>query len=218
MLVFSEHDLIRDPPFSKLDLISCRNLLIYMNTDLQKKLIALFHYALMPGGMLFLGTSETIGEFGGLFAVLDRKSKAYQRKEDFQGAKRAALGRFMSHVSHQPMTTVKDSALQLATMAAGKAPAPQKLSLREMTEQALLQQVTPTGALVNGHGDILYLHGRTGMFLEPAPGDAGINNILKMAREGLRRDLTTVLYKAASTKERTRAFNLRVKTDRKSVV
>ena len=213
MLVFSEHDLIRDPPFSKLDLISCRNLLIYMNTDLQKKLIALFHYALMPGGMLFLGTSETIGEFGGLFAVLDRKSKAYQRKEDFQGAKRAALGRFMSHVSHQPMTTVKDSALQLATMAAGKAPAPQKLSLREMTEQALLQQVTPTGALVNGHGDILYLHGRTGMFLEPAPGDAGINNILKMAREGLRRDLTTVLYKAASTKERTRAFNLRVKTN-----
>ena len=213
MLVFSEHDLIRDPPFSKLDLISCRNLLIYMNTDLQKKLIALFHYALMPGGMLFLGTSETIGEFGGLFAVLDRKSKAYQRKEDFQGAKRAALGRFMSHVSHQPMPTVKDTALQLATMAAGKAPAPQKLSLREMTEQALLQQVTPTGALVNGHGDILYLHGRTGMFLEPAPGDAGINNILKMAREGLRRDLTTVLHKAASTKERTRAFNLRVKTN-----
>ena len=213
MLVFSEHDLIKDPPFSKLDLISCRNLLIYMNTDLQKKLIALFHYALMPGGMLFLGTSETVGEFGGLFAVLDRKSKAYQRKEDFQGAKRAALGRFMSHLSDQPTAMAKDAALNMTTMTAGKSPPPLKLSLREMTEQALLQQVTPTGALVNAHGDILYLHGRTGMFLEPAPGDAGINNILKMSREGLRRDLTTALHKAVSTKERIRTMGLRVKTN-----
>jgi len=85
--------------------------------------------------------------------------------------------------------------------------------LRELTEQALLQQVTPTGALVNGQGDILYLHGRTGMFLEPAPGDAGINNILKMAREGLRRDLTTALHKTVTTKERVRALGLRVKTN-----
>jgi len=85
--------------------------------------------------------------------------------------------------------------------------------LRELTEQALLQQITPTGALVNGQGDILYLHGRTGMFLEPAPGDAGINNILKMAREGLRRDLTTALHKAAGTKERVRILGLRVKTN-----
>jgi len=207
MLVFSEHDLIKDPPFSKLDLISCRNLLIYMNTDLQKKLIALFHYALKPGGMLFLGTSETVGEFGGLFSVLDRKSKAYQRQEDFQGAKRAALGRFLSHM---PRVTARDSAQPLI---AGAGTQRVKLSLRELTEQALLQQVTPTGALVNGHGDILYLHGRTGMFLEPAPGDAGISNILKMAREGLRRDLTTALHKAANTRERVRALGLRVKTN-----
>jgi two-component system, chemotaxis family, CheB/CheR fusion protein len=216
MVVFSEHDLIRDPPFSKLDLISCRNLLIYLDTELQKKLVTLFNYALLPGGMLFLGTSETVGEFGDLFAVLDRKAKAYQRKEDFQGAKRAALGRFMSHMSHpshQNPATANDTASNPSTMTTAKAPAPLKLSLREMTEQALLQQVTPTGALVNGQGDILYLHGRTGMFLEPAPGDVGINNILKMAREGLRRDLTTALYKAASTKERARAAGLRVKTN-----
>ena len=207
MLVFSEHDLIKDPPFSKLDLVSCRNLLIYMRTDLQKKLIALFHYALMPGGMLFLGTSESVGEFGDLFAVLDRKSKAYQRKEDVQGAKRAALGRFLSHL---PPLAGRDIALPLT---AGKVANVSKLSLRELTEQALLQQVTPTGALVNGQGDILYLHGRTGMFLEPAPGDAGINNILKMAREGLRRDLTTALHKTVNTKERVRALGLRVKTN-----
>ena len=207
MLVFSEHDLVKDPPFSKLDLVSCRNLLIYMRTDLQKKLIALFHYALMPGGMLFLGTSESVGEFGDLFAVLDRKSKAYQRKEGVQGAKRAALGRFLSHL---PPLTGRDIALPLL---AGKVGSVSKLSLRELTEQALLQQVTPTGALVNGQGDILYLHGRTGMFLEPAPGDAGINNILKMAREGLRRDLTTALHKTVATKERVRALSLRVKTN-----
>lgn len=207
MLVFSEHDVIKDPPFSKLDLISCRNLMIYMSTNLQKKLIALFHYALMPGGMLFLGTSETVGEFGELFAVLDRKSKAYQRKEDFQGEKRAALGRFLSH---RPTVTAREVAQPLT---AGQAVPAAKLSLRQLTEQTLLQQVTPTGALVNGQGDILYLHGRTGMFLEPAPGDAGINNILKMAREGLRRDLTTALHKAANSKERVHAQGLRVKTN-----
>ena len=95
MLVFSEQDVIKDPPFSKLDLISCRNLLIYMGGELQKKLIPLFHYALNPGGFLFLGTSETVGEFADLFAALDRKSKLYQRKEDGSGAHRPAMGKFL---------------------------------------------------------------------------------------------------------------------------
>lgn len=94
MLVFSEHDLVKDPPFSKLGLVSCRNLLIYMGPELQKKVMALFHYALVPNGMLFLGSSETVGEVADMFVVVDRKSKTYQRKEDFQGAQRAALGRF----------------------------------------------------------------------------------------------------------------------------
>ena len=92
MVVFSEQNVIKDPPFSKLDLISCRNLLIYMGGDLQKKLIPLFHYALNPGGFLFLGTSETVGEFGDLFATLDRKLKLYQRKEDHCSAQRAGPG------------------------------------------------------------------------------------------------------------------------------
>jgi len=216
MLVFSEQDVIKDPPFSKLDLISCRNLLIYMGGDLQKKLLPLFHYALNPGGFLFLGTSETVGESGNLFSALDRKLKLYQRKEDFRSAypdtlkgtsghkQRAAPGRYL------PPTTAIDAALPRA---AGKTAGPGKLSLRELTEQALLQQVAPAGALVNGQGDILYLHGRTGMYLEPAPGEAGINNILKMAREGLRRDLTVALHTAAGTKEIVRHPGLRVKTD-----
>ena len=90
-VIFSEQDVIKDPPFSKLDLISCRNLLIYMGGGLQKKLIPLFHYALNPGGMLFLGTSETVGEFVDLFTTLDRKAKLYQRKEEVAGAHRTGL-------------------------------------------------------------------------------------------------------------------------------
>ncbi len=204
MLVFSEQDVIKDPPFSKLDLISCRNLLIYMGAELQKKLIPLFHYALKPGGMLFLGTSEGVGEFVELFAVLDRKSKLYQRKENIHGMDRAAPGRFL------PPMTALDAVLPRGVK---KTAFPVKLPMRELTEQALLQQLAPTSVLVNGEGDILYLHGRTGMYLEPAPGEAGISNILTMAREGLRHDLTMALHKAAGAKEIVRCPGLRVQTN-----
>ncbi len=204
MVVFSEQDVIRDPPFSKLDLISCRNLLIYMSGELQKKLIPLFHYALGPGGFLFLGTSESVGEFSDLFAVKDVTAKVFKRKQDVHSAGRTALGRFLPS-----LVTREETALQVAE----KRGVPGKLSLRELTERALLQQVAPTGALVNNRGDILYLHGRTGMYLEPAPGESGINNVLKMAREGLRHELTTVLQKAVKTNEIMRSPGLRVKTN-----
>ncbi len=203
LLVFSEQNVIKDPPFSKLDLIACRNLLIYLDTDLQKKLIPLFHYALKPGGWLFLGTSESVGEFGELFGVLDRKAKIYQRKEDPTGLQRVALGRFLPPLTAAlPISGDKPA----AALREGK-------SLRETTEQALLVQVIAAGVLVNAQGDILYLHGRTGMFLEPAPGEAGINNILKMAREGLRRELTATLHKAAGIKDTVSSPGLRVKTN-----
>ena len=204
LLIFSEQNVIKDPPFSKLDLISCRNLLIYMGGSLQKQIIPLFHYALNPGRFLFLGTSETVGEFGDLFATLDRKLRLYQSKEDIHGARRAALGQFL------PPLTAIDMALPRA---AGKMAFPGKLPLRELTEQALLRQIAPAGALVNERGDILYLHGRTGMYLEPAPGEPGVNNILKMAREGLRRDLNAALHKVVGTKEIVRCPGLRVRTN-----
>ena len=92
MMIFSGQDVIKDPPFSKLDLICCRNLMIYMGVDLQKKLIPLFHYALNPDGFLFLGTSETVGEFNDLFTPLDRKAKVYQRKDYFDGFNRPVPG------------------------------------------------------------------------------------------------------------------------------
>ena len=206
MLVFSEHDVIKDPPFSKLDLISCRNLLIYFETSLQKKIITLFHYALQPRGMLFLGTSETLGELSHLYTVVDRKNKAYQRSDDFQGAQRIALDRFLP--PFMPTLKPADPPVQ-----SGKISQPVKPSLRALTEQSLLQQLVTVAALINGQGDILYLHGRAGMFLEPSPGDAGVNNILKMAREGLRRELATALRKAAASKERIQCLGLRVKTN-----
>jgi two-component system CheB/CheR fusion protein len=209
MLVFSEHNLIKDPPFSKLDLISCRNLLIYMSAELQKRVITLFHYALNPSGIMFLGTSETVGELASLFVPLDRKAKMYQRKEDFQGAKRAALNRFLpptiTQYSEPLPSTLKTMDSKLPNLA--------KLSLRELTEKTLLDCLGPACALVNSQGDILYLHGRTGMYLEPAPGEAGINNILKMAREGLKRILTTSLHKATSSKNPLHIHNIRVKTN-----
>jgi two-component system CheB/CheR fusion protein len=208
LLVFSEHDVIKDPPFSKLDLISCRNLLIYMGAALQKKLIPLFHYALKPEGTLFLGTSEGVGEFDALFTPLDRKTKLYRRKDDLHDQQRLSLGRVL------PTLTAIDAAVELpAERGAAKAAATVNKSLRETTEQALLAHVIAAGALVNAHGDIHYLHGRTGMFLEPSPGEAGINNILKMAREGLRRELTTSLRKAVGIRDTVSCPGLHVKTN-----
>jgi len=198
-VIFSEQDVGKDPPFSKLDLISCRNLLIYMGGGLQKRLVPLFHYALNPGGMLFLGTSETVGEFVDLFAALDRKAKLYQRREEAAGAHRTGF---------LPLPP-EDGPVKGPS---GKAPAESKVPVRELTERALLHQYAPPGAVVNQCGDILYLHGRTGKYLEPAPGEAGMN-ILKMAREGLRPDLTTALHKAVALRAPVRHPGLRIKTN-----
>jgi two-component system CheB/CheR fusion protein len=204
MLVFSEQDVIKDPPFSRLDLIVCRNLLIYMGAELQAKLISVFHYALKPSGFMFLGTSEGLGEFNDLFAVVDRKSKLYRHKEDFQGIQRTTKARFF-----QTMSAI-DAALPRHP---GKQAFPVKLPLREWMEQSLLMEIAPAAALVNSQGDILYLHGRAGMYLEPAQGEAGINNILKMAREGLLPALAVALHKASTTEETVCRRGLNVKTN-----
>lgn len=200
MIVFSEQDIIKDPPFSKLDLLSCRNLLIYMDRELQKKLIPLFSYALNSGGFLFLGPSETVGEFENFFETMDRKSKLYRKKDVIGG--RLPVGTFVS-------SRLEDRKIQRSP---GKAPVESKLQLRELIEQAMLQYYAPVSVLVNQKGDILYLHGRTGMYLEPAPGEAGMS-VLRMAREGLRQELPTALHKAVTRKEPVFHSGLRVKTN-----
>ena len=202
LLIFSEQDLVKDPPFSKLDLISCRNLMIYLNSDLQKKIIGLFHYALNPDGMLLLGTSETVGESGDLFSVLDRKAKLYQRKEDFHAIWRTGMSRFIPLVKEATSIPHPD-----------RPASPTKRSLRELTEQAILSQAIPAGALINGRGDILYLHGCMGRYLELAAGESGVNNILKMVREGLRCELTRALHQSSDSKTAVSRTGLRIKTD-----
>jgi len=203
MLVFSEQNMIKDPPFSKLDLISCRNLMIYLGGDLQKKIIPMFHYALNPEGFLFLGTSETMGEFSYLFTAVERNLKLYQRKDRVHNLQPTVLSRFLP-----PMTAV-GVALLSPTADTGY---PVKLPLRQLTEQALLQDA-PAAVLVDKQGNILYLHGRTGMYLELNPGEACVSNILKMAREGLRQDLTTALHKVVIGKEIVHCPGLQVKTN-----
>lgn len=203
MLIFSEHDLIQAPPFSRLDLISCRNLLIYMSGTLQKKLMPLFHYALNPGGLLFLGSSESVGEFGQLFAPLDRKWKLYLRQEEPSGAGYADLGQIM------PAATTARARPRPSTTAASET----NPSLRTLTEQTLLDEYAPAAVLVNAQGDILYIHGRTGYYLEPVSGEVGVNNILAMAREGLRRPLASALHQAAAKHAPVFRPDLRVKTN-----
>jgi two-component system CheB/CheR fusion protein len=204
MVVFSEQDVIKDPPFSRLDLLCCRNLLIYFGTELQKKLMPLFHFALNPGGRLFLGTSEGVGDFDDLFAVQDRAAKIYQRKDASYDLQRLALG------STLPPVTAIQAALPRSI---GKLGNPMKMPLRELTEQALLQHIGLVSVLVNASGDILYQHGRTGMYLEPAPGEAGVNNVVKMAREGLRPDLVTALHHAKEAHTVVRRSGVRVRTN-----
>ncbi len=202
MLIFSEHDLIKNPPFSKLDLISCRNLLIYMGAELQKKLMPLFHYALNPGGILVLGSSESVGDFVNLFAPIERKSRIYQRQAHDFGPHRLGIpGLF-----ERPLGT------EIARRPGNGALGENKLPLQQIAERTLLEHYSPVGALVNERGDILYLLGRTGRYLEPTPGEASMN-IFRMAREGLRGDLTIALHRAVSLGTTNRHPGLRVKND-----
>jgi two-component system CheB/CheR fusion protein len=203
LLVFSEQNVIRDPPFSKLDLISCRNLMIYLGAGLQARLIELFHYALKPGGTLLLGTSETVGDAGDLFCTLDRSAKLYRQLEEGRGARHLAERQFGG-----PLARPGEPPLPRA--AAVTAVTPAKPSLRQITEQALLRQDGVAAVLVRSRGDILYIHGRSGRYLEPAPGEAGVSNLLKMAREGLRHDLAAALQRAVSSQQTQRVPGLQV--------
>jgi two-component system CheB/CheR fusion protein len=150
LLIFSEQDVLKDPPFSSLSLISCRNLLIYLNGDLQKRLMSLFHYALKPNGILFLGNSETVGDQPNLFETLDRKAKIYVRKAELNGSPRPRFGEIATPVDR------RISNLPLVELSGGA-----MLSMRQLAEQALLQHLTKSAILINGRGEILYFHGRT---------------------------------------------------------
>ncbi|MEI6790444.1 MAG: CheR family methyltransferase [Myxococcaceae bacterium] len=200
LVIFSLHDINRDPPFSKVDLISCRNLLIYFTPELQKKLLPIFHYALNPDSILFLGMSESIGGYDDLFSIVDHKAKIYLSAHSSEKTYKHQL--LAQHEWLDSKMNHLDKTLEIK----------QKTSLRELTEQTLLREFFPATVLVNNQGDVLYLRGSTGKFLEPAQGDTGVSNIFMMAREGLRYSLEMTLNKAVKTKETSSLKKLHIQT------
>jgi len=181
MVVFAPQNLIMDPPFTKLDLLCCRNLLIYFTHELQKKLFPLFHYSLNPGGVLFLGSAESVGTFTRLFATVAAKERIFSR---------SSPARVDSAVAF-PAVSTPGRADHPEAPAAARRPVP---SLQALTDQLLLTRFSPPAVLVNAEGDILYINGRTGNYLEPAAGQANWN-VLAMVRQELRGELTSALQK-----------------------
>ncbi len=172
MAVFATQNVIMDPPFTKLDILSCRNLLIYLTPELQKTLIPLFHYSLKPGGILFLGNAESVSGFADLFVALAPKDRVYKRLETNV---RLPVVEFPTKV-----WPAKAQAADDAERAASPA-----VNFQAQADTLLLRHFSPPAVMVNREGDILYVNGRTGKYLEPAAGKANWN-IYAMAREGLR--------------------------------
>lgn len=183
MVIFAQHSMIIDPPFTKLDILSCRNLLIYLTTEMQKKLMPLFHYSLNPCGFLFLGSTETVGGFTDLFKPLNRKSRLFQRLQPLLLKDFVELP--SSFASAQSASVRPSRAFQ---------------NIQSQADQLILQCYSPPTVLVNGFGDILYITGRTGKYLEPAPGKVNWN-IFAMAREGLQYELSNAFEKAFRQQE-----------------
>ena len=200
-VVFALHNLLSDPPFTKLDLISCRNLLIYLDATLQKRLVPMFHYALRPAGLLFLGTSETINGFDVLFATVDKRWKLFRRKE--ATGTMPFLGNFSL-----PAATSKLAGRLLETQVAPEPVARQEI----LIDKLLVARYAPPTVVINGRGDIVHIHGRTGAYLEPAPGQARLN-LLAMAREGLRLPLSGAIRQAAAQQDEIVLERLQVKTN-----
>jgi two-component system CheB/CheR fusion protein len=186
MLVFAPQNLIKDPPFSKLDIVSCRNLLIYLDTVLQNKILPLFHYTLNPNGIMFLGSSESIGEFSNLFEPIDVKWKIFK-------CKGSALGKIID----RPVLPFYDNKYTKGTK--GKT-LQQESDFRYIAEKAILDDYAPPCVLINTKHEILYFHGQTDKYLSFPTGEPSFN-LLKMVREELRYKLNTALHDVAKQKK-----------------
>jgi chemotaxis methyl-accepting protein methylase len=180
-VVFAPQNIVMDPPFTKVDILSCRNLLIYLAGDLQKRLIPLFHYCLNPGGALFLGSAETVGSYTNLFTPVDGKSRLFRRHD---------------HSSALPLD-LRATPFGQAPETNAPEPVVQKLAvnLQTITDRVLVQRFAPLGVLCNDKGDVLYISGRAGKYFEPAVGKANLN-VFAMARDGLRYELTSAFAAA----------------------
>jgi two-component system, chemotaxis family, CheB/CheR fusion protein len=205
MVIFATQNVIKDPPFTKIDLLVCRNLLIYLQPEAQERVLSLFHYALKPSGILFLGTSESVGSLRDHFAALDQKWRLFTRKEP--------LGAPPPPAQLTAVVPRTEAGLSGGGETVGRAP---KLQLAVLLEKALLNRYAPASVIVNDRGDILYIHGRTGDYLEPATGQPRLN-VLDMAREGLRMDLAAALRRAANQDDVVVHEGVRVRTNGDSI-
>lgn len=199
MIVFAQQDTLSDPPFSNIDLISCRNLLIYLRSEIQKRLIELFHYSLKKEGFLFLGTAESITSFNELYEEIDRKQKIFRKKLG---------GHYLAGFPGQ-YPSITDFSFRPEMLKPGG----KKISsYRELVENIILDNYSPSAAIINTSHEILYIQGRTGKYLEPAEGAASMN-ILDMAREGLKMEIASAVRNAIANNETIRSENIRVKTN-----
>ncbi|WP_460983399.1 chemotaxis protein CheB [Spirosoma fluminis] len=204
LCVFAPHNALKDPPFSRLDFVSCRNLLIYLDTPLQRKAIATFHYALNPTGYLLLGKSETVGSAAALFSQLEKNYKIYARKNDV-----TSRINFEMNI-RQPDERPVESVQVLAMAKESSSPS----DLERLVDNLLLQQYVPASVVVNQDLDILHFRGSTGLFLEPAPGKASLN-LLKMARPSLAFELRNVVHKARKSNQPVRKSDLEIRLKEK---
>ncbi len=198
MCVFSPHSLVKDPPFSRLDLISCRNLLIYFESDLQKRLLPLFHFALNPGAYLFLGPSENVAIRSELFQAVDAKNRIFQRKAALLKSPVCPPSFERSHPS--PMQHIQSAHI---------GPAKDHSATRTI-ERVLLEEYAPASVVVNEHGDTLFFSGHTGRFLEHQAG-APTTKLLDLARGNLRLELRTALQQAISSRQEVARRNIAIK-------
>jgi chemotaxis methyl-accepting protein methylase/PAS domain-containing protein len=198
MVIFAPQNIILDPPFTKLDLLSCRNLLIYLTAEVQKKLMPLFHYSLTPGGLLLLGSAETVGSSTELFASVSAKARIFKRTETVQ----------------RPVQVEFPASFKVGKPFGPESAQPTKpsVSLQSLADQLILHSYAPPTVLTNDKGDIFYISGRTGKYLEPAAGKANWN-LFAMAREGLRYELAAAFPKALKQKESVLLHALKVGTD-----
>ena len=209
MVVFARQNLISDPPFSRMDLISCRNLLIYLEPSLQKKAFPTFHYALKPEGFLFLGASESIGNFTDLFEPADKKNKIYCRKA-------APTAAFQLPVRTERGGPPSSGPKPPSPLSTGKADVPEavrgELDAQREADRVAANQFAPSGVLVNAALQILQFRGATSAYLEPPTGKASFD-VLKMAREGLMLPLRAAINKAERENNSARKENVRVQQD-----
>ncbi|MEI6115135.1 MAG: chemotaxis protein CheB [Burkholderiales bacterium] len=194
MVVFAVQSIVKDPPFTKLDLLSCRNLMIYLESELQNRLISMFHYALKPGGVLFLSPSEGIGNHTELFSVLNRKWKFYAAIPSVNSARTLMTN---------PLAWVSDHKDKMPGEAQQK---PEEVNFIDLARRLLIQYFAPPSLITDRNGNIFYIHGDTGKYLRPAPGITSAN-AFTMAREGLESELRAAVTAAADSSSRKATLN-----------